>query len=202
MGRYTGPKNKLSRREGFDLFNKGDKLRRLETPPGANARSGMRRSGSTYQKQLRQKQLAKRLYGLREKQFYRYVSSATSGRGNTADLLIGNLEMRLDNVVYRLGFVPTRAMARQLVTHEHVLVNGKRVSYPSCLVRVGDVVTLKDKIKATPVVSLRLQDKTIKLPRWLSRAADGSGAVLAMPQVADVPEPVVVRDIVEFYSRA
>jgi len=136
MARYTGPKDRLSRREGFDLFGKGGKLTRLNVPPGVHGPKGSY-SSSQYSKQLREKQKVKRLYGLLEKQFRRYVDEALKSRGNTGELLLSLIERRLDNVVYRLGFAPTRAAARQIVGHKHVEVDGKRVNIPSYQVKVG-----------------------------------------------------------------
>src|SRR3989344_818943 len=122
MSRYTGPKNRLSRRERFDLFGKGNKLRRSQVPPGQHGPKGFSRL-SDYGVQLREKQKTKRIYGTIEKQFKGYFEKAKKVRGKTGEHLLRLLETRLDNVVYRLSFVPTRAMARQLVSHGHVFVN-------------------------------------------------------------------------------
>jgi small subunit ribosomal protein S4 len=134
MARYTGPKDRLSRREGTDLFGKGIKLTRITVPPGQHGPKGLRRV-SQYGRQLREKQKVKRFYGIFENQFRRYVNEALKSRGNTGEALLVNLEKRLDNVVYRLGFASSRPGARQLVSHKHVLVNGNRVNIPSYQVR-------------------------------------------------------------------
>ncbi len=130
MARYTGPKDRLSRREGFDLFGKGVKFTRLNVPPGMHGPKGTRML-SEYGRQLREKQKAKRLYGILERQFRNYVNEAMKIKGNTGEKLLSLLEKRLDNVVFRLGFAPTRSLARQIVYNRHVLVNGKKVNIPS-----------------------------------------------------------------------
>lgn len=199
MARYTGPKDRLSRREGFDLFGKGAKLTRLTVPPGVHGAKGYQ-SRSEYNRQLREKQKVKRMYGLMEKQFKRYVASALKAKGNTGDVLLSLLERRLDNVVYRLKFVPTRSAARQLVTHGHVFVNGKRVNIPSYQVKLGDTISLSEKAMQIPYVKKLLEEKDYKIPGWLKRKA-ALGNVAGMPSKEDVPEPISEQDIVEFYSR-
>src|SRR3989337_3107828 len=141
MARYTGPKDKLSRREGFDLFGKGSRLTRLTVPPGMHGPRGVRK-GSQYGRQLREKQKVKRLYGLMERQFKRYIDQALKKKGNTGEMLLSLLERRLDNAVYRLGFAPTRAAARQLVSHRHVFIDGKRVNIPSFEIKQGNTISL------------------------------------------------------------
>jgi small subunit ribosomal protein S4 len=199
MARYTGPKDRLSRREGFDLFGKGAKLTRLAVPPGVHGPKGIR-NASQYGRQLREKQKVKRLYGVLEKQFRNYVNEALKGRGNTGERLIALLESRLDNAVYRLGFAPTRPAARQLVTHRHVLVNGKRVNIPSYRLKPGETVTLSAKGLLVPSVKAMFEIKEFKLPSWLERKA-AVGKVVARPKAEDIVEPISVQDIVEFYSR-
>lgn len=199
MARYTGPKDRLSRREGFDLFGKGAKLTRLAVPPGVHGPKGMRGS-SQYGRQLREKQKVKRLYGVLEKQFRNYVQEALKTRGNTGERLIQILESRLDNVVFRLGFAPTRPASRQLVSHRHVLINGKRVNIPSYRVRPGETISLDPKGLAVPSVKAMFEIKEFKLPNWLDRKA-AVGKVVAEPKAEDIIEPISVQDIVEFYSR-
>jgi len=199
MARYTGPKDRLSRREGIDLFGKGAKLTRVNIPPGDHG--GKRfRAPSQYGRQLREKQKAKRIYGVLERQFRGYVDKAMGVRGNTGDTLLSLLERRLDNTVYRLGFTPTRANARQIVSHKHVLVNGKKLNIPSYQVKVGDSITLDNKIQATPHIKLSLEAKNVKIPEWLKKKAI-VGVVKRVPKADDVTEPISVQDIVEFYSR-
>jgi len=198
MGRYTGPKDRLSRREGVDLFGKGSKLTRLNVPPGVHG-SKVSRAPSYYGRQLREKQKVKRIYGVREGQFKRYVEKALKSKGNTADALFSLLESRLDNVIYRLNFANTRAAARQLVSHRHVLVNGKKVNIPSYQVKKGDVITLDSKALAIPYIKKTIEEKNVKIPKWLERKAV-AGKIVSQPSFEDVNEPVSAQDVIEFYS--
>lgn len=200
MGRYTGPKDRLSRREGFDLFNKGGKLTRLNVPPGQHGPKGTRRRVSQYGKQLREKQKVKRLYGVMEKQFRKYVEMALSSPGNSGEVLLSLLERRLDNVIFRLGFVPTRPGARQLVTHRHVFVDGKKVNIPSYFVKPGEVISLGSKAIEVPAVKKLLSVKEPNIPAWLSRKA-AAGKVKRLPKREDITEAISEQDIIEFYSR-
>lgn len=199
MAKYVGPKDRLSRRENFDLFGKGAKLTRLNVTPGVHGPKGAR-GASQYGKQLREKQKVKRLYGILEKQFRRYIDAALKTRGNTGETLLISLERRLDNVVFRLGFAPTRPGARQLVSHRHVLVNGKKVNIPSYVVVIGDTVSLDAKGLEIPEVKKTLEQKDFKIPAWLEKKA-AVGKVLKKPQREDITEPINEQDIVEFYSR-
>ncbi len=199
MARYTGPKDRLSRREGFDLFGKGAKLTRLNVPPGIHGPKGVRRP-SQYGRQLREKQKVKRMYGVLEKQFKRYVDQALKSRGNTGEKLLSFLEKRLDNVVFRLGFAPTRPAARQLVSHRHVLVNGKRVNIPSYQIRPGETITLTEAAVQIPAIKRLVEEKDYKVPDWLKRKAI-IGKVEREPKREDITEPISEQDIVEFYSR-
>ncbi len=199
MARYTGPKDRQSRREGFDLFGKGAKLTRLAVPPGVHGPKGARRL-SQYGKQLREKQKVKRLYGVLERQFKRYVAEALKSKANTGDKLLSLLERRLDNVVFRLGFAPSRPAARQLVSHKHVLVNGKKVNIPSYQVKTGETIGLTPTAMEIPAVKRLLEIKDFKIPAWLQRKA-AVGQVKREPVANDVPEPISIQDIVEFYSR-
>jgi small subunit ribosomal protein S4 len=204
MGKYNGPKDRLSRREGFDLFGKGTRLTRLNVPPGvhgpkASAGGGRGRSYQ-YKKQLREKQKVKRFYGILEKQFRNYVKSALAKKGKTSDSLFALLESRLDNVIYRLGFASSRPQARQLVSHRHVLVNGKKLNIPSYQVKLGDTISLSPKALEIPTIQKLLKDKDTKLPGWLKRKA-AIGKVEKLPTRDDVPEPFEDADVIEFYSR-
>ncbi|MCK4588446.1 30S ribosomal protein S4 [Candidatus Woesebacteria bacterium] len=200
MARYTGPKDRLSRREGFDLFGKGAKLTRLMVPPGVHGPKGARRRVSQYGRQLREKQKVKRLYGVLEKQFKRYVAEALKSKVNTADKLLSLFERRLDNVVFRLGFAPSRPAARQLVSHRHILINGKKVNIPSYQVKVGETIGLTSTAIEIPAVKKLLEIKEPKIPDWLQRKA-AVGKIKRQPVTDDVPEPISTQDIVEFYSR-
>ena len=199
MARYTGPKDRLSRREGFDLFGKGAKLTRLTVPPGVHGPKGTRRQ-TDYGRQLREKQKVKRLYGVMEKQFKGYVKKAFSGKGNTGETLLFLLERRLDNVVFRLGFSSTRPGARQMVTHGHVLVNQKKVNIPSYRIEKTDVISLDEKMSETPTVKKLLSIKEPNIPGWLQRKAN-AGKVKRLPIREDIKDAVNERDVVEFYSR-
>jgi len=199
MGKYVGPKDRLSRRENFDIFGAGTKLTRLNLPPGVHGPKGTRGS-SQYGKQLREKQKVKRLYGLMEKQFRRYVEEAFKTKGNTGEAILGALERRLDNVIFRVGFAPSRPAARQLVSHRHVLVNGKKVNIPSYKLGVGDSVSIDGKGMAIPEVKKAFERKEVTLPSWLERKAM-VGKIARLPKREDVTEPISEQDIVEFYSR-
>ncbi len=200
MARYTGPKDRLSRREGFDLFGKGAKLTRLNVTPGVHGPKGSMRQPSQYGRQLREKQKVKRLYGLMEAQFKKYMEKALKTKGNTANKLFSLLETRLDNVVFRLGFASTRPQARQLVSHRHVFVNGGKVNIPSYEMKVGDTVTLDTKAVNLPGLKKLLEDKEKKIPSWLARKGP-AGKVVRIPAREDVVEPISDQDIIEFYSR-
>ena len=199
MARYRGPKDRLSRREGFDLFGKGSKLTRLSVFPGMHGPKGMR-GQSQYGKQLREKQKVRRLYGVLETQFRGYVEKALKSRGNTGEALLSLLERRLDNVVYRLGFTPSRMSARQIVSHGHIFVNGKRLNIPSYQVVKGDSVSLDSKGVAIPEVKKSLDQKDLNIPAWLEKKGP-AGMVKDLPKREDITEPISEQDIVEFYSR-
>lgn len=199
MAKYVGPKDRLSRRENFDLFSAGTKLTRLNVPPGVHGPKGTRGS-SQYGRQLREKQKVKRLYGILEKQFRRYVEEAFKTKGNTGEALLASLERRLDNVVFRLGFAPSRPAARQLVSHGHALVNGKKVNIPSFKLGVNDIISIDSTAVAIPEVKKAFEKKDFTPPSWLERKAV-VGRVLRLPKREDIVEPVTEQDIVEFYSR-
>lgn len=199
MARYTGPKDRLSRREGFDLYGAGAKLTRLTVPPGVHGPKGVSKQ-SQYAKQLREKQKVKRLYGLMEKQFRRYINTALKSKGNTGEMLLSLLERRLDNTVFRLGLAPTRPAARQLVSHRHVLIDGKKVNIPSYQVRAGETVTLDAKAMQIPSIKKLLTEQDFKIPAWLKKKG-GVGRVERDPRREDITEPISEQDVVEFYSR-
>ena len=200
MARYTGPKDRLSRSVGIDLFGKGSKLTRLNVPPGAHGNKRMRRSSSEYAKQLKEKQKVKRLYGILERQFARYAEKALKHKGNTGEQLLSSLERRLDNVIYRLGLAPTRTSARQYVSHKHVFVNSKKVNIPSYQVKKGDIVSLSEKGANIPAVAKLLGNKDFKTPSWLERKGI-VGKIVSNPSREDIYEPISEQDIVEYYSR-
>lgn len=207
MARYTGPKCKLSRREGTDLFLKSarrglDSKCKLDSKPGQHGRTSGSRT-SDYGLQLREKQKLKRMYGVLEKQFRRYFAQSERRRGNTGEILIEILECRLDNVVYRMGFGSTRAEARQLVNHRSVEVNGRTADIPSMAVKPGDVITIREKAKkqARIAESLGLASE-IGLPQWVEvNTTDLSGVFKQAPERSDVAQDVNESMIVELYSR-
>lgn len=199
MAKYVGPKDRLSRREGIDIFGAGAKLTRLQVPPGVHGPKGTRGS-SQYGKQLREKQKVKRIYGILEKQFRRYVEEAFRMKGNTGEAILISLERRLDNVIFRLGFAPSRPAARQLVSHRHVFVNGKKVNIPSYKLLVGDTVSLDTKASNIPEIKRATEQKDIKIPSWLVKKAL-VGKISTLPKREDISEAVSEQDIVEFYSR-
>ena len=206
MARYLGPKLKLSRREGTDLFLKSgvraiDSKCKIETAPGQH---GARRGRlSDYGVQLREKQKVRRMYGVLEKQFRNYYKEAARLKGNTGENLLQLLEQRLDNVVYRMGFASTRAEARQLVSHKAILVNGKVVNIPSFNVKAEDVVAVREKAKkqARIVAALELADQREK-PTWLE--VDNSkmeGTFKRLPERTDLSAEINEQLIVELYSK-
>ena len=207
MARYLGPKAKLSRREGTDLFLKsarrsiGDKAK-FDSKPGQHGRTSGTRT-SDFGLQLREKQKVKRMYGVLEKQFRRYFEEADRRKGNTGSNLLFLLETRLDNVVYRMGFGSTRAEARQLVSHKAVLVNSKSVNIPSYMVKVGDVLSIREKsAKQNRVVEALQLAQQVGMPAWVDVNADkAQGVFKAIPDrdqfAADVNESLIV----ELYSR-
>lgn len=203
MARYTGPKNKKARRFGVDVGLKttGTKLeRRIGTPPGAHGRKGGNRKVSDYGVQLVEKQKAKIIYGILERQFHKYYTQAAKNPLSTGEIMLQLLERRLDNAVYRLGFVPTRASARQLVAHGNVTINGKKLNIPSYIVKVGDVIALTETGASIPYIKSRLADKDMISAPWLERKAI-LGKVKRLPAREDITEAINEQLIVEFYSR-
>ena len=201
MARYTGPKHKLARREGMNLLDKSSTSlkRRLNIPPGVHGRKRRKRL-SEYGLQLREKQKVKATYGLLEKQFKRLIDKAASKKGDTEEILMSLLETRLDNIVYRLGFTKSRTMARQLVSHRHVLVNNEKINIPSYSVKVNDVITLTSKIKKTPAVIEKMEEKDIQLLPFLVKKGD-VGKLLRFPKKEDLQVPFNLQLIFEYYSR-
>lgn len=200
MARYTGPKHKLARREGINLLEKtsASLMRRLNIPPGVHGRKGSRRP-SEFGQQLREKQRAKVMYGLLEKQFKKLVELATTQKGDTEDILLSLLERRLDNVVYRLGLTKSRMMSRQFVTHGHVNVNGKKMTIPSYTVQKGDVITLDAIILKNPDV-IKVMEEKKDLLGFLEKKGP-VGKLVRMPVAEDIHVPFNTRQIIEYYSR-
>lgn len=200
MARYTGPKHKLARREGVNILDKNSAtlMRRLNIPPGVHGKKPKRRL-SEFGQQLREKQKAKAMYGILEKQFKRLVTHLEKQKGDTSELMLSLLETRLDNLVYRLGFAKTRFQARQFVSHGHVRVNGKKITIPSYQVKVNDEIEIDEKIQKTPDVTKLLSEKVELLP-FLERAGT-KGKLTRMPTKEDVVVPFNIQQIIEYYSR-
>jgi small subunit ribosomal protein S4 len=207
MARYTGPVCRLCRREKMKLFLKGPKcdsmkcpIERRPYPPGEHGRGRIRES--EYMIQLREKQKARRIYGVLEKQFRRVYEEATRQKGITGENLLRMLELRLDNVVYRAMYAASRNQARQLVRHGHISVNGKRVTIPSYQVRKGDVVELREKAQNMIVVRHNLDTLDRAIPPWLEREGEGSKiTVRDLPMREHIDVPVREQLIVELYSK-
>lgn len=200
MARYTGPKRRLSRREGLALFAKDAKAleKKGAIPPGQHG-LGRRRRTSEYGIQLREKQKAKRIFGILEKQFKKYFEEASKVKGATGLALLQTLETRLDNVVYRLGFARSRDSARQLVTHGHIKVDEKKVNIPSFRISSQQTVAISDKLRDNTQVKKSLEE-TSTLPGWLERKAT-IGKVLRIPEREEMEQIIDEQLIVEYYSR-
>lgn len=203
MARFRGSITKVSRRLGIALSPKAEKY--LERRPYAPGEHGQSRRGkvSEYALQLREKQKMKYLYGILEKQFRNYYKKAVSQRGVTGDNLVRLLERRLDNVVYRCGFSPSRAGARQLVTHGHLTINGKKVNIPSYLVAPGDQIEFRQKSRNLDAVADSLNKASeARIPAWIQvDKANRKAVFLAIPERADVQEPYNEQLVVELYSK-
>ena len=208
MARYTGPSCKLCRREGKKLFLKGDRcltdkcaIVRRATVPGQHGAG--RKTVKEYGLQLREKQTAKRYYGVPEKQFKKYYVKADKQEGIAGENLLSLLERRYDNVVYRMGLASSRKEARQLIRHGHFTLNGKKADIPSIIVRVGDVVALKEKSRSTEKFKVLVEQmKDVIAPKWLDvDVAAMSAKVTAIPQRDDVDFPFEEQLIIELYSK-
>ena len=207
MARYTGPVCRLCRREGKKLYLKGDRcvsgkcaLDRRSTAPGQHGAATKKLK--EYGKQTREKQSTRRYYGVLEKQFHRYYLKAANMKGITGENLLQLLELRLDNVIYRLGLAKTRRMARQIIVHGHILVNGKKVDIPSYSVKVGDVITLRERSREQAAFKALREGTGVVTPKWLTFDAQNlTGTVAAMPAREDIDCPIEEHLIVELYSR-
>ena len=208
MARYTGSVCRLCRREGCKLFLKGEKcygskcaIDQRPTPPGEHGQARQRKQ-SEYGMQLREKQKAKRAYGVLENQFHHYFEEAERQKGIAGENLLIMLERRLDNVVYRLGFGTSRAQARQIVRHGHIRVNGKKVDIPSYLVKAGDVISIREKSAESDHFKALREGTGRVVPQWLTIDAQNLKAtVAAMPKREDIDLTIQENLIVELYSR-
>jgi small subunit ribosomal protein S4 len=209
MARYLGPKCKLSRREGTDLFLKSgvrplDSKCKLETPPGQTASQGARRSRlSDYGMQLREKQKLRRMYGVLEKQFRNYYKKAAQRKGSTGENLLRLLEGRLDNVVYRMGYASTRSEARQLVSHKAIIVNGTVVNIASYQVSAGDNVSIREKAQKQMRIKSAMEISTqMGLPEWVEVDEKKlTGVLRSLPEREDILPDINENLVVELYSK-
>ncbi len=209
MAVYHDARCRLCRREGIKLFLKGDRcfsdkcaIERRGYAPGEHGKR-RRMKETDYGLQLREKQKARRVYGVLERQFRAYFEKATKQKGVTGLALLQMLECRADNVLYRLGYAPSRSSARQLIRHRHVSVNGKTMSIPSCVLRPGDEISMREKSRNLPLVQAALEkQKGRGTPDWLeARPEEYRGRVLQMPSRESIPVPVNEQLIVELYSK-
>ena len=204
MARYTGPKARVSRRLGVNIWGTAGENRALERrpyPPGEHGRS-RRRNPSEYLLQLQEKQKARFTYGLNERQFRNLYEEASRRKGVTGEIMLQLLERRLDNIVYRAGWASTRPQARQFVGHGHINVNGRRVDIPSYRVRKGDVVTLRDKTRELVVIQWNREVLDRTPPAWLESGDGGFSITVLQPPLRDqIDVPVREQLIVELYSK-
>jgi len=208
MSRYLGSVCKLCRREKEKLFLKGEKCsvnctlerKRGKNNPGQHGSAKVKISD--YAKHLREKQKTRRVYGLTEEQFSHYYKMAEKMKGSTGDNLIKLLELRLDNVVYRLGFASSKKMARQIVNHGNILVNEKKIDMPRYQLKVGDVVTIPEKYKVNAVIKKLVERTTPNVPTWLSFDKNKFlGTVISDPLIGEISHPINSQLIVEYYSK-
>ena len=200
MARYTGPRTKISRRFGEPIYGPDKVLEKRTNPPGQHG-ANRRRKLSEYGVQLREKQKAKYIYGMREGQFRIFFERAMAKKGKTGDLLLQMCESRLDNVVYRLGIAPTRAAARQLVTHKHIVVDGKVLNVPSYIVQPGQTVGVREKNRQMIAITDSLAHRKVT-GAWMTwDDATMTGTFVQVPERSEIPENINEQAIVELYSR-
>ncbi|HNP94980.1 MAG TPA: 30S ribosomal protein S4 [Cyclobacteriaceae bacterium] len=201
MARYTGPKTKISRRFGEPILGDSKALQKKNYAPGQHGR-GKKRKQSEYAVQLAEKQKAKYIYGILERQFENIFDKASRKKGVTGEVLLQMLEARLDNTVYRLGIAPTRRAARQLVVHKHILVNGDVVNVPSYTLRPGDAVEVREKSKSLEAITDSLAMQASKRYNWLEwDPSELIGKLINLPPREDIPENINEQLIVELYSK-
>jgi len=201
MARYTGPKSKIARKFGEGIFGADKVLEKKNYPPGQHGNS-RRRKSTEYGVQLREKQKAKYTYGVLEKQFRNLFEKAAKQKGITGEILLQLLESRLDNVVYRLGIAPTRAAARQLVSHKHITVDGEVVNIPSYTLKPGQLVGVRERSKSLEVIDAALAGFNHAKYPWLEWDENSkTGKLLHIPERADIPENIKEHLIVELYSK-
>lgn len=202
MARYTGPQSKIARKFGDPIFGADKVLERKNYAPGQHGVAKRRSKKSEYATQLDEKQKAKYTYGVLERQFANLFDTASRKKGITGEILLQLLEQRLDNVVYRLGIAPTRRAARQLVSHRHITLNGAVVNVPSCLVKPGDIVAVREKSKSLEVIENSLNGSNPSKYSWLEfDKSQKVGKFLNVPERAEIPENIKEQLIVELYSK-
>lgn len=202
MARYTGPKTKIARKFGEAIFGEDKYFERRKYAPGQHGNSRRRGKRSEYAIQLAEKQKLKYTYGVLERQCRRMFENALSVKGNTGEVLLQLFEMRLDNVVYRLGLSTSRSGARQLVSHGHVTVNERKVSIPSYLLKPGDVVMIREKSKNHPAIQSALKSSRRPIADWLAWNEEKlSGTFQSVPDRVNIPENINEQLIVEWYSK-
>ena len=201
MARYTGPKTKISRKFGEPIFGADKSFEKRNYPPGQHGNNRRRGKKSEYAIQLMEKQKAKYTYGILEKQFRILFARASQSKGVTGEVLLELCESRLDNVVYRLGIAPTRSAARQLVSHRHITLNGALVNIPSCHVKPGDVIGVREKSKSLSAITHSLE-RNSSVYEWLTwNASTLEGTFVSTPQRLQIPENIKEQLIVELYSK-
>ncbi len=201
MARYTGPRTKISRRFGEPIYGPDKVLDRRKNPPGQHG-ANRRRKLSEYGVQLREKQKAKYIYGMLERQFHLFFERAKARHGKTGDILLQLCETRLDNIVYRLGIAPTRAAARQLVSHRHITVDGKVCNIPSYTLKPGQTVAVREKDRTMGVIVDSIKSPRTAAQSWLQwDEPNMAGTLLSVPERAEIPENIDAQLIVELYSR-
>ncbi len=201
MARYTGPKTKIARKFGEAIFGEDKSFDKRNYPPGQHGNNRRRPKKSEYAVQLMEKQKAKFTYGILEKQFRNLFDKASSSKGVTGEVLLQLCETRIDNLVYRLGIAPTRSAARQLVGHRHITLNGEVMNIPSCHVKVGDVIGVREKSKSLEVIERSLSVAT-QSSEWTSwNDASLEGTLVSVPTRDQIPENIKEQLIVELYSK-
>jgi small subunit ribosomal protein S4 len=202
MARYIGPKTRVARKFGDPIYGPDKHLERKNYPPGQHGMNKKRKKTSEYGIQLREKQKAKYTYGILERQFRNTFEKASRSKGVTGEVLLQLLEARLDNTVYRLGVAPTRASARQLVSHRHITVNGTVVNIPSYQLRPGDIIGVREKSKSLETISDSLGSRRYSKLPWLEwDDAQMAGKFMSMPERTDIPEDIKEQLTVELYSK-
>lgn len=202
MARYTGPRTRIARKFGEPIFGSDKNFDRKNYPPGQHGQTKKRKKVSEYGVQLREKQKAKYTYGILERQFRNTFEKAQHSKGVTGEVLLQMLESRLDNVVFRLGVAPSRAAARQLVSHRHITVNGEVVNVPSYQLRPGDIVGVREKSKSLEAITNSMETRSYSKLSWLEwDDAQMAGKFMNLPERSEIPENIKEQLIVELYSK-